>query len=62
MNLRIVHSVLGAIHYGLSLLLMLVAMTFNSALFVALIIGYLIGDYIFYHLNPIVFDSDEHRR
>ena len=58
MNLRIIHSVLGAIHYGLSLLLMLVAMTFNSALFVALIIGYLIGDYIFYHLNPIVFDSD----
>ena len=58
MHLRSVHSLIGTMHYGLSLLLMLVAMTFNSALFVALITGYFIGDLLFYHLNPSVFDSD----
>ena len=58
-NLRAVHSLIAAFNYGLSLMLMLVAMTFNSALFVALIFGYLIGDYLFFHLNPVIFSEND---
>ena len=57
-HLRSVHSLLGATQYGLSLLLMLVAMTFNSALFVALIVGYFVGDLSFFHLNHAIYDND----
>ncbi len=33
----------------LGLMLMLVAMTYNPSLFVALVVGYFIGDYIFHY-------------
>lgn len=46
--LRIQHAGLSALSYCWSLLLMLVAMTYNPALFVALLIGYAVGDFIFF--------------
>jgi hypothetical protein len=46
--LRFLHSILAAMTYGLALLLMLVSMTYNIGLFAALIIGYFLGDLIFY--------------
>ena len=42
--LRLIHALFTAINYGLSLLLMLVAMTYNPGLFLALIVGYFFGD------------------
>jgi len=50
---RISHAALGAVQYALSLLLMLVVMTYNNGLFVALIVGYFVGELIF----PTVFTS-----
>lgn len=46
--LRLLHSVLSGLNYGLALLLMLVAMNYNPNLFIALITGYAIGDFIFF--------------
>ena len=46
-TLRLQHAGLSALSYCWSLLLMLVAMTYNTALFVALVIGYAVGDFIF---------------
>ena len=43
---KIVHGLLTGTRYGLSLLLMLVAMTFNPSLFLALVVGYIFGDYL----------------
>ena len=48
MKFNIQHAILVAFNYGLSLMLMLVAMTYNSWLFVALMVGWGIGDYTFY--------------
>lgn len=48
MMLRILHAVLSGLNYGVALLLMLVAMTFNPSLFVALMFGYGVGDFIFF--------------
>mmetsp|Transcript_36055 Transcript_36055/g.36742 ORF Transcript_36055/g.36742 Transcript_36055/m.36742 type:complete len:162 (-) Transcript_36055:210-695(-) len=45
---RLIHSTLVALNYGLALMLMLVGMTFNPMLFLALVIGYGIGDFIFF--------------
>lgn len=45
---RLLHAFISAIQYGLSLMLMLVAMTYNPSLFVALITGYFVGDFLFY--------------
>lgn len=42
------HSVLVALGYGLSLMLMLVAMTYNPGLFLALMVGWGVGDFIFH--------------
>jgi len=42
--LRLIHAFFTAINYGLSLLLMLVAMTYNPGLFLALVVGYFFGD------------------
>lgn len=47
-SFRILHATLAGLNYGLALLLMLVAMTYNPSLFMALIIGYGIGDFIFF--------------
>jgi hypothetical protein len=44
----IYHAIMVAHLYGLSLLLMLVAMTYNPWLFIALVLGYGIGDGIFF--------------
>jgi len=63
LSMRILHSGLVGLSYALSLMLMLVAMTFNSLLFVALVIGYAIGDFLFFQLVAPVsvgsFNDDE---
>lgn len=46
--LRLTHSLLSALMYGLALMLMLVAMTYNCGLFFALLVGYFAGDLIFF--------------
>ena len=43
---KIIHGLLAGTSYGLSLLLMLVAMTYNPSLFLALFVGYIFGDYL----------------
>ena len=48
MMLRVLHAVLSGLNYGVALLLMLVAMTFNPSLFVALMFGYAVGDFVFF--------------
>ena len=45
-TVKFVHAALSALKYGLSLMLMLIAMTFNPSLFLALVVGSLIGEYI----------------
>jgi hypothetical protein len=45
---RVLHAVLSGLNYGLALLLMLIAMTYNPSLFMALIVGYSFGDFIFF--------------
>ena len=47
-QMRLLHALLNALNYGLALMLMLVAMTFNPCLFLALVIGYGLGDYYFF--------------
>lgn len=47
MKLHIARAFWNALEYGWALLLMLVAMTYNSSLFVALIVGYFFGELIF---------------
>ena len=49
-QLTIIRAFWNALIYGMALMLMLVAMTYNSSLFVALLIGYFIGDAIFQEL------------
>lgn len=49
--LRLTHSLISAASYGLALLLMLVSMTYNCGLFLALVIGYFIGDLLFFRYN-----------
>jgi hypothetical protein len=44
---RVMYSFVCMINYALSLLLMLVAMTYNSSLFLALCFGYGIGSFLF---------------
>jgi hypothetical protein len=48
---KIINGIIACLKFGLSLLLMLVAMEFNPSLFLALVVGYLIGDYVFYDFN-----------
>ena len=45
---RLLHAFVAAIMYGFALMLMLVAMTFNPNLFISLMIGYGVGDLLFY--------------
>jgi len=44
----VAHALLTGLNYGLSLMLMLVAMTYNPSLFLALVVGWVAGDGIFY--------------
>jgi hypothetical protein len=46
--LRATHAGLSGLSYMWSLLLMLVAMTYNPGLFVALVLGYALGDFLFF--------------
>jgi hypothetical protein len=46
--LRATHAGLSGLSYLWSLLLMLVAMTYNPGLFVALVLGYALGDFLFF--------------
>lgn len=46
--LRVTHALLSGLSYCLALLLMLAAMTYNPGIFVALVVGYAVGDYLFY--------------
>mmetsp|Transcript_21135 Transcript_21135/g.30285 ORF Transcript_21135/g.30285 Transcript_21135/m.30285 type:complete len:171 (-) Transcript_21135:161-673(-) len=45
--LRTLHAILNALTYALALLLMLVAMTYNCLLFLSLVMGYGVGDFLF---------------
>ena len=49
--LRVVHAFIAACIYALALLLMLVSMTYNCGLFLALVVGYFIGDILFFMLG-----------
>lgn len=49
--LRVVHAFMSALIYGLALLLMLVAMTYNIGLFLSLVVGYFLGDLLFYSIS-----------
>jgi hypothetical protein len=44
----LLHAGLSALNYGVALILMLIAMTYNPSLFVALMVGYFLGDLIFF--------------
>jgi Ctr copper transporter family len=58
MLLRILHGLVAGTNYGVALLLMLVAMTFNPSLFIALMFGYAVGDFIFFaRMRPTSSDS-----
>ena len=59
-KMRLMHAILGGTSYALALLLMLVAMTYNWLLFIALIVGYIIGDMIFFRLSGSSPDSGCH--
>jgi hypothetical protein len=48
-KLRVAHAVLAGILYALGLMLMLVVMTYNPSLFLAVVVGFIIGDFIFFH-------------
>lgn len=54
LKLVVLHAALAAFNYALALILMLVAMTYNPSLFMALIVGYFLGDIMFFrrHLAP----------
>ena len=59
--LRLLHSILSGLNYGMALMLMLVAMTFNPSLFLALVIGFSIGDFVFFvRMRPQSSISDCH--
>ena len=45
LRLRVMHSLVAGIGYGVALMLMLVAMTYNPSLFVALMVGWVLGDF-----------------
>ncbi len=48
---KIIHGILTATKYGLSLMLMFLAMTLNPSLFLALFVGHFCGDYLFGDMN-----------
>jgi len=46
---RVLHAALAATGYGLALMLMLISMTYNVGLCVALLVGYFVGDLLCFH-------------
>ncbi len=57
MALRVFHAFLSALNYGLALLLMLVAMTFNPNLLVALMFGYAVGDFLYFSRTRLYYSG-----
>ena len=57
--LRGVHAFASACNYAVALFLMLVAMTYNPSLFLMLVVGYAIGDFVFYHKMKIHIPATE---
>jgi hypothetical protein len=57
---RLCHAIVAGLTYGLALLLMLIAMTYNRYLFLSLIIGYMLGDFLFYSKMRKLSGSDCH--
>ena len=54
---RVLHSVLSAATYGLAIILMLMAMSFNPSIFISLVAGYGLGDFIFFaRMRPTSLD------
>jgi hypothetical protein len=54
---RVLHSLLSAATYGLALILMLMAMSFNPSIFISLVAGYGLGDFIFFaRMRPTSLD------
>ena len=56
----ILHAAVASLNYALALILMLVAMTYNPSLFMALVVGYFLGDLLFFrrHLAPKLTNYD----
>lgn len=54
---RLLHALLSGLNYALALLLMLVAMTYNPGLFMALVIGYAIGDFLFFSRSRLHYNT-----
>jgi hypothetical protein len=48
-RMRVTHCIVAGVTYSLALFLMLVAMTYNSTLFLALVFGYGFGDFLFFN-------------
>ena len=56
--LRLTHATVNALNYVLSMILMLVVMTYNPGLFLSVGVGYFVGDLIFYvKINDLIYDS-----
>ena len=55
-TVKLVHAFLSCLMYGLSLMLMLIATTFNPCLFLALVIGSIIGEYVCcdFHIDHVM--------
>lgn len=51
--IKLIYGTITGLRYGLSLMLMLVATSYNPSLFVALVLGFFTGDYLCcdYHVN-----------
>ena len=54
---RLLHALLSGLNYALALLSMLVAMTYNPSLFMALVIGYAIGDFLFFSRSRLHYNT-----
>lgn len=46
--LRLMHAIFSSMNYFVALILMLIAMTYNPGLLLALVFGYAIGDFLFF--------------
>ena len=58
--MRAIQSILRTIEIGMAYLLMLLAMSYNGWIFLSVIIGAGVGDFIFVHFRTASHDSQEH--
>lgn len=49
---RLFHAGLSAVVYGYGLFMMLIAMSYNPALFLSLVCGYSFGNYLYFQTQP----------